>query len=261
MINLRRVWAVTNRHLRQVIKDAPRLTGMFYWSFIELVIVGYMGIWVDNSADNRVALAVIAAAIGWSLVVRSSIEVAWNLLEELWAHNLVNMFAAPLTALEWIASAAVYIVISFSCLMVFLWGSTLLLFNYNILSVGWILVPLLCNYYLSGLAIGLLTASLLIYYGIRMTSYVFMLSWLFAPLSGVYYSLAVLPVWVQYVAHMLPTYYSIDVLKKIVISGEIAYFNIAIAFVLNMFYVVLTMWLFNTMFERSKQEGLARLTS
>ena len=51
-------------------------------TFIELALIGFMGIWVDTSSDNFVAVSLIAAAVAWSLMVRSSLEVSWNLLEE-----------------------------------------------------------------------------------------------------------------------------------------------------------------------------------
>lgn len=259
-MNIRRIWAVTCRHLWQTSGDAPRAIGMFYWPLIELMLMGYMGVWVDSSADKAVAFAVVAAVTGWSLIVRSAIEVAWNLLEELWAHNLVNMFASPLSINEWIASASLYILFSSGALFSFLWITSFFLFGYNILSVGWLLIPLICNYYLTGLCIGLLAASVLIQHGVRMVSYIFMISWLFAPLSGVYYSLEVLPVWIQYIAHALPSYYSIDVLKTIVMTGEIIYWKMASACVLNLIYVPFAIWFFKRMFERSRSEGLARLT-
>ena len=260
-MNMRCVWAITYRHLRQVIKDVPRLSMLFYWSFIELVLIGFMAIWTNGSSSSPVVFSLIAAAIAWSFIVRSSLEISWNLLEELWAHNLVNLFASPLTVAEWMASAALYAAIAFVSLVLFLWGLAYITFGYNFLSVGLMLVPFLFNYYISALAIGFLTASLLIRYGLRVTSYVFMVSWMFAPLSGIYYSLSVLPVWAQYVAYLLPTYYGIDVLKTFVISGEVVYWKLIAAFVLNALYLALTLGLFKWMFEKSRQEGLARLTN
>ena len=260
-MNMLRIWAITYRHLRQVIKDVPRLSMLFYWSLIELVLIGFMAIWTNGSSSSPVVFSLIAAAVAWSLIVRASLEIPWNLLEELWAHNLVNLFASPLTVTEWLASAALYAAIAFVSLLLFLWGLAYIIFGYNFLSVGLLLVPLLFNYYISALAIGFLTASLLIRYGLRVTSYVFMVSWMFAPLSGIYYSLSVLPVWAQYLAHLLPTYYGIDVLKTFVISGEIVYWKLAAAFTLNALYLVLTFGLFKWMFEKSRQEGLARLTN
>ncbi len=260
-MNMIRVWAITYRHLRQVIKDVPRLSMLFYWSFIELVLIGFMAIWTNGSPSSPVVFSLIAAAVAWSLIVRSSLEIPWNLLEELWSHNLVNLFASPLTVTEWLASAALFSAISFTALLLFLWVLAYLIFSYNFFSVGWLLIPLLMNYYVSAVAIGFLTTALLIRYGLRVTSYVFMVSWMFAPLSGIYYSLSVLPVWVQYVAHLLPTYYGIDVLKTFVISGEVVYWKLAAAFALNAMYFVLTLVFFKWMFEKSRQEGLARLTN
>jgi len=223
------------------------------------MIVGFMGVWIDSSSDGHMTTTLIAAAVSWSLIVRPSMEVPWNILEELWSHNLVNLFASPLSIFEWMISACWYTAFSFVALLFFLWLCVLALFSYNIFSIGWLLVPLLCNYYLSALCIGFLTAALLIRYGLRMTSYVFMISWMFAPLSGIYYSLTVLPVWAQHIAHLLPTYYGVDLLKGLALSGTISYERLAITFALNGLYLVLTAVLFKWAFEQSRKEGLGRL--
>ena len=86
-----------------------------------------------------------------------------------------------------------------------------------------------------------------------------MISWMFAPLSGIYYSLTVLPVWAQHIAHLLPTYYGVDLLKGLALSGTISYERLAITFALNGLYLVLTAVLFKWAFEQSRKEGLGRL--
>jgi len=260
-MNMIRVWAITHSYVRQVIKDMTRLAQIFYWSFIELALIGFMAIWTKGSSSSSVVFSLMAAAIVWSLINRVSLEMPFNMLEELWAHNLLNLFVSPLTIAEWMVSSALYAAIVFVPLLFFLWGLAYSMFGYNFFSVGWMLVPLLFNYYISALVIGFLTAAILIRYGLRATSYVFMISWIFAPMSGIYYSLSVLPVWVQYVAHLLPTYYGIDVLKTFVVSGEIVYWKLAAAFAFNALYLVLTLVLFKWMFEKSRQEGLTRLTN
>lgn len=258
-VSISRAWAIVCRHLRQMMTDIPRLTTPFYWALIELLLIGFMGMWIDTSSNNLIALSLIAAAIGWSLIVRTCLEISWNMLEELWAHNLVNLFASPLTIGDWMLSAALFAAIISGALLMFLALCAYMLFGYNFFSVGWMLIPLLCNYYLSGLAMGFLTTSLLIYAGVRVTSYVFMISWLFAPLSGLYYNIDVMPTLVQYVAHLLPTYYGIDVLKTLVLTGNIIYWKLGMTFALNSVYLIATSMLFKHMFEKSKNQGLARL--
>ena len=260
-MNLSRAWAITTGHLSQIVQDTPRLTAPFYWALIELVLVGFMASWIESSSGASVVHALVAAAIAWSIMVRVGIEIAWNLLIELWDNNLINLFTSPLSIIEWIVAAALYGIIAAALLFVFLCASAYLMFGYNFFSVGWLLIPLLINYYLSALVIGFLASSLPIYYGVRVTTYVFMLSWLFAPFSGLYYSLSVMPLWAQYIAHALPTYYGVDVLKTFVLTGHIAYWKLGMTFLLNGTYLIMTTVLFKQMFEKSKKQGLSRLAN
>jgi hypothetical protein len=43
-------------------------------------------------------------------------------------------------------------------------------------------------------------------------------------------------------------------------TGEIVYWKLAMASLLNIIYVPLAIWFLSFMFERSRSEGLARLT-
>lgn len=186
-----RVWAITLRHLRHIIHDFARLTVIFYWPFEEIILWGYSGLWVqsDTGGLSHVGLSLLIGAVLWQITVRANYDISLNLLEEIWSYNVGNLFSTPLQLAEWIVAVILLALITLSVITLFLAGVVWSLYAFSITSLGWSLLPMLICLFISGLSIGFFAASLLIYWGVRIEPLVYMIGWIFAPFSGIYYAL------------------------------------------------------------------------
>lgn len=258
-----RVWAITLRHLRHIIHDFSRLTVIFYWPFEEIILWGYSGLWVqsDNGTLSNVGLSLLIGAVLWQITVRANYDISLNLLEEIWSYNVGNLFSTPLQLSEWIMAVVLLAIITLAVITCFLTAVVWLLYAFSIISLGWSLIPILACLFISGLSIGFFSASLLIYWGVRIEPLVYMIGWVFAPFSGIYYALDVLPFWAQCIARMLPMSYIFDAIRSVIETGVFPVHNVLISMALNVVYFVLAIALFCRMYEKSRSEGLARLTS
>ena len=107
MINFNRVWAMVYRYTLDLIHRYDRLTDMFYWPFLDLVLWGLTGLFFIQSSNNPHTLTImITGLIFWLVVWRAQYEITVNLLTEIWDKNIVNIFVSPLTLWEWIISLA-----------------------------------------------------------------------------------------------------------------------------------------------------------
>jgi ABC-2 type transport system permease protein len=109
------------------------------------------------------------------------------------------------------------------------------------------------------MAMGFLAASVLVYYGVRVQSLVFMMGYLLMPLSGVSYELDVLPKAAQYIASLLPMSYIFEFMRLYILKSVISWNLFGIVTVLNVIYFSASIACFNYMFEKSREKGLARL--
>lgn len=262
-MELYRVWAITLRHLRHIIHDFSRLTVIFYWPLEEIILWGYSGLWIasDQGGISYVGLSLLVSAVLWQITVRANYDISLNLLEEIWSYNMSNLFATPLKLSEWIAAVILLAMITLSIMIIFLSLVVWLLYTFSIVNLGFSLIPILFCLFISGLSIGFFAASLLIYWGVRIEALVWSIGWLFAPFSGIYYSLDVLPVWAQWVARSLPMSYVFDGLRVLIEKGTFPYQQIVTSLQLNILYFGLALLFFKIMFERSRREGLSRLVS
>jgi len=239
--------------------DRFYLADMMYWPFLDIAVLGYLAIWMyrDGSAA---APTLITTVVLWQALVQANFAISKNALQELYTNNLVSLFATPITIREWLtASAVMSAFVACFVLMLCNFFATLL-FGYNAASLGWLLVPIMLNLYLYGLALGTFVTALLFYFGIRSQTLVYMLGWLFGLVSGAYYPTDILPVWLRVIAHALPLTYVFDVVRNpdagfISVAG-----GLTIATVLNIIYFIAALKLLEHLFNKSLERGLAQLS-
>jgi len=256
-----RMWAISLRHLRQMYKDVSRLIHVFYWPFLDIMLWGFTAQWVQQryTDDARFSLTMLAAIVAWQLFVRANLDVSTHLLEDIQDQNIVNLFASPLTLFEWAGGILLLTFANVAALMLFCSSTVFLLYHLNIAAVGLAVMPFIFNLMLGGLAVGFLGAGLLIYWGRRTLGIIYMLGWFFAPFSGAFYPITILPIGLRLIAQILPIHYTIEGIRQLVSVGTFSYHLLGISFVLSVLYCVLGFTFFVCMFACSKQKGLARL--
>ena len=193
------------------------------------------------------------------IVWRSNYEIAVNPLQEFWNRNLVNLFSTPLKLIEWLAGV---ILLSFFKIMVSLIFGTLLIFvlyETNVFTMGWAFLPFAFSVIITGWVFGMLSGTIVIYWGQRFQMLAWMVPYIFAPFSAVFYPVSALPTWAQSISWAIPTTYIFEGMRQILTQQTFpaSYFWISLG--LNAVYFCLALTLFKTAFELSRAKGLARL--
>ncbi len=260
MINFNRVFAMILRYLFNLRHSYDRLTDMFYWPAMDLIIWGLMGLYFVKQVNNSNAITIVLTGlIFWVVTWRAQYEINLNLLAEMWDRNIVNIFVSPLTLREWIVS---FMLIGFAKMLISLTFSATLayfLYHFKIFSYGLWIIPLIASLLLTGWAIGFFVAGFLIYFGDKIQTIAWSGIYLFAPFSALYYSLSILPVWAQKAAAFIPTSYIFEGMREILFTGHLSPDKLLAAFALNIVYLILAISFFVFMFNQSKKLGLGRL--
>jgi ABC-2 type transport system permease protein len=261
-MNLERIFAVVLRHTRLAFRDISRMSWMFYWPFFDVITWGFTGIYLQQSQPGTpVAQALLTCMVMWQMVGRAGFEISLSMLDELWSLNMLNMFASPLTLGEWISATFILgilsniILISYCALLIWLF------YSINIFALGLSLVPFIIPLFIAGLWTGFMAASMIVHFGARAQSLVFIMSWFIAPFCGVFYPIEIMPFWAQKLAACIPMTYLFTALRTLIISNQWRYDLLAIGTIMSIVYACIGMGFFYYMFQRSKQKGLARLTA
>jgi ABC-2 type transport system permease protein len=184
---------------------------------------------------------------------------ATNFLYEMMSRNIINLFSTPLTFNEWLCGAMVSGLVSTMLLVVFSTVVAWSIFGISLVSAGPILVIFIIPLLISGWAVSHATILILMFFGVHAQRLAWVLGWLFIPFSGVYYSLDIMPTWIQKVSQVVPMSYIFSSLRAFMLEGKFSAESLMWGYFLALFYFMLTTIACNRMFERSRQLGLASL--
>jgi len=257
-MNLGRIGGLLSRHLYLYKRSFARMLEIFYWPFLDLVVWGFITIYLKEtgvSLHGAVAFF-LGALILWDVLFRAQQGVAVSFLEEMWARNLMNLFASPLTVGEYLASTMIMSVLKVtavsSLMMAFAWA----FYSYDMLKMGLSLFPFILNLMLSGWIIGVLTTSIIMRFGQQAEVLAWGLVFLFQPISCVFYPLDVLPPILQSIAWMIPPSHIFEGMRMILVDGTMPMIHILWATGLNLFFFVLIVaWFYHT-FNVCKDRGM-----
>ena len=158
----------------------------------------------------------ISVVLVWDCLFRSLVTLS---LEELWSRNLGSLFVAPLRPVELIAGLAT---ISMMRTLIGMIPAALLaipFFDVSVFDMGLPLLGFFFNLVLTGWAISQLVTGILIRYGLGAESLTWVLPFLIAPFSCIYYPLSTLPEWMQSIAVFIPTTYVFEGMRNLLIEG------------------------------------------
>ncbi|MFA6527315.1 MAG: ABC transporter permease [Candidatus Babeliales bacterium] len=260
-MELHRIKAIFYRLVRADFLNAAKMFDDIFWPSVDILMIGMMAVWFQNSQPGGVNILLILLVNDtlWQSLIRANHAIAMNILAELFDKNLVNLFSTPLVIGEWLVAGmslallkAFFVTLLCSVLCLIFYGT-------NIFVLGPLLFVGVISLFMFGLITGLFSASLIIYGGQRYQSAAWSMCWLVAPFCAVFYPLAILPAWMQYIGLALPPTYFFEGVRTFVASDVMPYKLLAINFLLNIVYLGGALALFRSAFEKSRDLGLARL--
>lgn len=259
-MNYSRIRGVFLRYYYNLIKGPQQLSDLFYWPLVDILLWGLTSIWIQKqNPDANLPLLLMTGLIFWQIAWRGSNDVSVSLLHEFWHRNLVNLFSTPLKISEWCAGVLFLCLCKLVITIIFGVLAVYLLYSLNVFAVGWAFLPFAALLLMFGWSLGFVAASLIIYWGHQVEMFAWMIAFLFAPFSAVFYPVDVLPIWAQAIAWALPTTYVFEGMRDILTTGTFPVQYFWYSLVLNVIYLSLAVYLFVTMFEKSRVKGLARL--
>ena len=162
-----RIAALVIRHLYLYRRSLPRMMEIIYWPFLDLVVWGFITVYLARFQGSMPAVVtfLLGALILWDVLFRSQQGIAISFLEEIWARNLMNLFASPLTPNEFLAATMVMSLLKVAAVSMVMSVCAWVFYGYNVFMIGLWLMPFIVNLVLTGWIIGVLTTSLIMRFG------------------------------------------------------------------------------------------------
>lgn len=246
------------RHLYLYQRSFPRLTNIFYWPVLELVLWGFISSYIDkiNAGGFNAITVLLGAIILWDLLSQSQQAVSVGFLEDVWERNLLNLFVTPLRISEFLASMIVLGLVRILMVATVMGTLAFVFYHFNLLALGFYLIPLVANLLFFGWTLGLFTTAVILRFGTSAQIFAFGFILLVQPFSAVFYPVSALPEGARLVAYVIPSTYVFEGMREILHTGIFPYKELLWALGTNVFYLVLVIWFFYRMFARVKEMGL-----
>ncbi len=239
--SLRRVRALVRRHAYLLLKSWPRLVSTMYYPTVTMVLWAFLTIYLAPTSSflKDAPGFFIGAVLLWDVLFRGQLGVSLTFVEEMYARNLGNLFVSPLRFHELVAGQLTMSVlraligVGGACFFAYL------LFRYSIFSFGLPLVAFFTLLIAFGWGIGLAVSALILRSGLGAEEMAWAAIFLVAPVSGVYYPIAVLPPWLQGVALALPSAHVFEGMRALLLTGAFRWDHFAWAALLDVVYFTL----------------------
>jgi len=231
---------------------------MIYYPTVTMVLWGFVTIYLKptNSFLQSAPGFFLGAVLLWDVLFRGQLGVSLTFIEELYARNLGNLFVSPLRYYELVAGQLVMSVlrtlIGVGGACAFAW----VLFHYSIFSYGLPLIAFFANLLMFGWAIGLAVSGMVLRWGLGAEELAWAAIFLFAPVSGVYYPIAVLPSALQAIAYAMPSAYVFEGMRAVLLAQTFRWDLLLRAFALNIVYIAIGIVLFRVAIAYARKRGM-----
>lgn len=255
--SFRRVGAMVLRYWYLLRGSWPRLLELAYWPTMQMILWGYINQFMATSSGwvAQGAGVLVSAVLLWDVLFRGQLGVSISFLEEMWSRNLGHLFVSPLRPTEWITALMTMSLLR--TLMGVLPAALLAIpfFGYSVFGLGLPLLGFFLNLIVLGWALALVIIALILRYGMGAEGLAWIVVFMLAPVSAVYYPVSVLPGWLQWVAWSLPSTHVFEGMRSVLYDGAMRWDHLAWAVGLNILYMALAVGVFLYGFHRARVRG------
>ncbi|MGQ9365644.1 ABC transporter permease [Azospirillum sp. ST 5-10] len=253
----RRIGAMVLRYWFVLRGSWPRLLELAYWPTVQMVMWGYINQFMAQQSAwfAQGAGVLVAAVLLWDVLFRGQLGVSISFLEEMWSRNLGHLFVSPLRPWEWVASLTAMSLIR---TVIGVLPAALLaipFFGYSVFGLGLPLALFFANLLVFGWSLGLFIMALILRHGMGAEGLAWIVVFVLAPVSAVYYPVTVLPGWLQPLALCLPSTHVFEGMRAVVFAGGVAWGHMAAAAALNLAFLALGAAAFLWSFRNARSRG------
>lgn len=252
-----RVSAVVLRHWYVISSSWPRAAELIYWPLVQMLTWGLLQSYLAQTTSLAASAAglFIGGVLLWDILLRCQLGFSVAFLEEIWARNLGHLMMSPLRPGELVLALMAVSLIKLAVAMVPVALFAYLLFDFNVLGLGFAFAAFFGNLVLMSWALGLVSTGAVLRWGLGAENLAWLVVFVIMPVSCVYYPVTTLPEWLRPVAWALPPAHVFEGLRALVLHGEFRADLMLIALAENVFYLALGLLVFHYFLASARRNG------
>jgi ABC-2 type transport system permease protein len=257
-MSITRTLAVVLRQAYLIRGSFSRMFPLFAWVAIDMVLWGFITRYLNSVSSSGFDFvpALLGAVLLWDFLVRVMQGVTMAFFEDVWSRNFLNIFASPLTIADYLGGLVLSSVATSSVGLAIMLALATTIFGLSFLSYGIMLVPYLVILFLCGIALGIVSCAAVLRMGPAAEWFIWPLPAVISPFAGVFYPIATLPAWMQYVSALLPPSYVFEGMRAVVAGDRVSLGSALWGGGLAVFYLLAACWFFSRTYRYAVRSGL-----
>ena len=257
-MHLSRAFAITLRQFYLIRGSLTRVFPLFAWVAIDIILWGFITKYLNGvtATGYNFVPSLLGAVLLWDFLSRVMQGVTMAFFEDVWSRNFLNVFASPMTIGEYVAGLVFSSIATSTIGLVVMLLLASVVFGLSIFSYGVVIIPFLLILFLFGIALGIIGTSLVLRLGPAAEWFVWPIPAIVSPFAGVFYPVATLPVWMQYVSRVLPPSYVFEGLRAVSGGGTVPMQDLLLGGSLAVVYILLAAWIFARVYRGAVRTGL-----
>jgi len=224
--------------------------------FVNIIIFGFFTAYLSTQISHFDPRQILIGMILWQPIFVASYSITVGTLWNVWSQNLTNMFITPITTAEYLVAYGLSGMFKGLSVVIISLIFSNWFFHINIISIGFSnLVFFALNLTFFGFSFGIFVLGLIFRYGNRIQSLSWALIGMMQPLFAVIYPVAILPPQIRIVSLMFPPTYIFEGVRGALQNSQGVQLLIVKATILNIFYFVLAVTFFVSMYRKSREIG------
>ena len=247
--------------LRQfyLMRGSPaRLFPLVMWVAVDILLWGFITRYLETLAVSgfNFLATLLGAVLLWDFFGRVMLGVTTAFFEDVWSRNFLNLFASPLRISEYVAGLVLTSILSSSLALVVMIALASAVFGMSIFAYGVMLVPFLLVLFLSGIALGIFGAAVVLRLGPAAEWLIWPIPALLSPFACVFYPLSTLPLWMHGIAYALAPSYVFEGMRAIVAGATFPAAYLLLSACLAALYILLAAVFFARVYRHAVRSGL-----
>ena len=257
-MSIGRTLAIVLRHAYLIRGSYSRVFPLFAWVAVDMVLWGFITRYLDSitAPGPSLVFSLLGAVLLWDFLVRVMQGVTMAFFEDVWSRNFLNIFSTPLSITEYLGGLVLSSIATSAVGLTVMLALATTVFGLSFAAYGLMIVPSLLILFASGIALGILSSAIVLRNGPSAEWFIWPLPAMISPFAGVFYPVATLPPWMQYVAKALPPPYVFEGMRAVAAGSGAPLGGLVLASGLAAVYVLLACAFFAHTYRRAVRTGL-----
>lgn len=247
--------------LRQyyLLRGSPtRVVPLFSWVAIDIILWGFISRYLNSVSAARFNFvpAMLGAVLLWDFMTRVMQGITTAFLEDVWSRNFLNLFASPLSVSEYLSGLVLSSIATSMVGLAVMVVLATVVFGLSFFVYGGMVAAYLLVLFLFGISLGIFGCALVLRFGPAAEWFIWPIPAFISPLACVFYPLATLPRWMQWLARLIPPSYVFEGMRGVLLGHAAAGVPLAIGSGLALLYLLLMGRVFTGVYRHAVRTGL-----